>query len=229
MEINNIKTSMDLYEYVKADKIQWRSLSKQTILQCEIKRLKRKKYTGKFALIKKIIVAIYPLCYILACYNYEKIISFRSEDLRLKISKSAKEDILNNIDKYNLVYELLDEESRQIYIDMLIYRLTGDYTYSIKNQSSSEQYFSEKIRWGKQETVVDCGAYIGDTLLAFLKHKIDIENYYMYELDDDNYTKMQEICRMAEDKKIKVHPRKQGVYSCSATLFFRQMQTAVGL
>lgn len=214
---SDIKSIDELCEQLLEDKIQWGGKKKEVLFHQLNKIGEYKK--GSMS-IRKLIAAIYPLRYIWACWNCARIISFREDRFRQEMGKRAKEDILNNIEKYKKAYELLDEESQKVYIDMLLYRLTGDYAFSIRAESSNAQYFSDKILWEKGMTIVDCGAYIGDTLSEFLKRKINIKNYYLYELDDDNYIKCEKVCKLAEDAGIKIHLRKKGVYSYSDTLYF---------
>ena len=221
MDIHQIKSMSDLYEYVQEDNIPWVSPSKKLILRHEAARIKNTRHTGRFVQAKEMLLAVYPFRYLLARHRYQTIVTFRSKDLRQQIRQAAITDILQNSSQYEQAYALLDETSRKTFLHMLLYRLTGDYTLSIDVQSPNEQYFSNQISWGKGQTIVDCGAYIGDTLSAFLRHEIDIANYYLYELDDANYTKMSEICEAARQKGIDTYPKKMGVYSHATTLYFQ--------
>lgn len=221
MDIYKIKNMSDLYQYVQENNIPWIPPSKKQILRHEAARIKRKHPSGRFMLAKNILTAIYPFRYLLALHRYHTIVTFREEGLRKQIRQSAIDDILQNISQYEQAYALLDETSKRTYLHMLLYRLTGDYTFPISVQSADEQYFSNRITWGKEQTIVDCGAYIGDTLISFLRHGIDIKNYYLYELDNDNFAKMQEACRQAARQGIKTYPKKAGVYSRAATLYFQ--------
>ena len=221
METNKVTDLDALYEYVKKGQIPWILSNKKQILHCEMNRIKQKRYYGRFVPLKKLVVTIRPFRYLLARHHYQTIISFRPEELRREICYAAKKDILNNIDQYKLVYALLDKPSQKIYLNMLMYRLTGDYTFSICSQSPNDQYFSDQISWKRIRTIVDCGAYIGDTLQGFMRHKIAVDNYYLYELNNENYTKMLEVCKVAENNGISVHPKKKGVYSRSTTLYFQ--------
>lgn len=220
MGTDKIRDLTALYEYVKEGRIPWVYPDKNEILHCEMKRFKQKKYYGNLVIFKKIITLFRPFRYFLACHQYQTIISFRPEKLRLAICEAAKKDILDHIEQYRLAYTLLDKPSQKIYINMLLYRLTGDYTFSILSQSPNEQYFSDRIPWENIKTVVDCGAFTGDTLQGFMRHKISVKNYYLYELDNDNYAKMLDVCKLAKNSGISVHPRKKGVFSRSTTLYF---------
>ena len=82
---------------------------------------------------------------------------------------------------------------------------------SMKVCSPNEQYFSDRIQWKCEENIIDCGAYVGDTLSAFLRHKVNINNYYLFELDDTNYEKLKEVCKVAESEGIKTHPKKGSI------------------
>lgn len=220
MKESSIKDIDDLYVYLKKGKISWSGDEKSVVFQYELSKLKTTVFKGKWGFAKNLIVRIYPLRYILACRECRRITSFREESFRRKIRRQAKTDLLSNIEQYRKAYGLLDKKSKRVYLDMLLYRLTGNYKYSIHAMSSNQQYFSDKIHWKKNMTIIDCGAFTGDTLAAFMNRKIGIKTYYLYELDTENYSECKKMCKMAEDIGITVYPRKKGVYSSANTLYF---------
>ncbi|HCB65267.1 MAG TPA: FkbM family methyltransferase [Ruminococcaceae bacterium] len=67
-------------------------------------------------------------------------------------------------------YDLLaDENSRQIYRDLIAYKLTGKIAYLASTASPREEAFSSLLRLGSEESYVDLGAYNGDTLEEFFR------------------------------------------------------------
>lgn len=66
------------------------------------------------------------------------------------------------------VYEMFDDESKQIYVNVIMHKLSGD---SFAEISSSNQYFclpqfNDILR--HNEVFVDCGSYVGDILEKFI-------------------------------------------------------------
>lgn len=85
------------------------------------------------------------------------------------------------IDLYN---SLADEQSKEILIEVLLGRFTGDFR---KAQSKSEQYFEkELIQFKPNEVFVDCGAWIGDTTDIFLNYNEYPATCYIIEPDKIN-------------------------------------------
>ena len=68
------------------------------------------------------------------------------------------------------VYELwADETSRKTYVDTLRFRLAGDYSL-LPEPEPQNQYFPPDLpTWRQPIRLVDCGAYDGDTIAAFLR------------------------------------------------------------
>ncbi len=134
--------------------------------------------------------------------------------------RDSVEDILVNGDRYIEAYELLDADSKAVYLDLLLFRLTGDFTYVLKHVCPSRQYFSEKIKWKEHPNIIDCGAYTGDTFLAFYDMGITPNHYFLYELEDENY---KSLIDNINGKNCNVHPAKKGVYSEKATFYYESL------
>lgn len=78
-------------------------------------------------------------------------------------------DMVQNRQKYIEMYELLsDEKSKKIFLTLLLYRLTGDIyqEYDLFNRDAT--YFS-RTKLMDNESFVDVGAYIGDSIIEFLE------------------------------------------------------------
>lgn len=194
--------------------------SKSELITIESERMKDKEYLGKYRNLKRVVVSIKPIRYIIAKRRCTVIESFRKEETRVEIHLTALKDLIENKDKYIETFEMLDDTSKKVYLNMLLCRLTGNYLYAMKVCSSKVQYFSDRIIWKDAENIVDCGAFTGDTLQAFMNSKIRIKNYYLYELDDGNYQKMIKTCDCANRQGIHTFPKKSGVYNQSKTLYF---------
>lgn len=92
---------------------------------------------------------------------------------------------------------LADQRSRQIYRDLIAYKLTGQVSYLAATASSRDEVFSTLLRLGEKEAFADLGAYNGDTLLEFLqKTGGHFSSICAMEPDPKNYCK---LCRRAEE------------------------------
>lgn len=91
-------------------------------------------------------------------------------------------EIVEAKEEINKALKLLDAESKNVLIGVLLYRMSGESRYIESVTSCYPQYFipayAEK---GHDEIVVDCGAYIGDTLELYLKYNKPPKKYYMFE------------------------------------------------
>lgn len=125
------------------------------------------------------------------------------------ISLEQKHDmsfIRQNIQKFEFIYQLLqDEESRLIFRCLLNYRITKSTKWLDRLngviQNEDKQYFDRRIldEYVFEDGFVDAGAYTGDTLDSFYKHFPQWKgNYYCLEASDEIYRQL--------NKKIKQMP-----------------------
>lgn len=76
-----------------------------------------------------------------------------------------------NIEKIEEAYHIFaDEKSREVFVDVINFRLTGKPEYLWRCESGREEVFENIIRLGKNEDYVDLGAYDGDTIAEFLEN-----------------------------------------------------------
>ena len=76
-----------------------------------------------------------------------------------------------------------DETSKSLYTAILHSRFTGDYSV-LPAPDTANQYFPLDIPpWQSPLRLVDCGAYVGDTLARFLEAGISIESVAAFEPD----------------------------------------------
>jgi FkbM family methyltransferase len=95
-------------------------------------------------------------------------------------------------DRVRRAYQLMaDDESRREYLVQLRYRLLGDFG-CLPDPVPGPMYFREELfSLGKDETLVDCGAFDGDTLGLFLEKTGNSFNRAIaFEPDPLNYTKL---------------------------------------
>ena len=91
----------------------------------------------------------------------------------------------------NLYSKLEDDFSRQTMTVFLNERISGDLdSLCSVDRPEKDQYFPEFVSYSRQETVVDCGAFIGDTLEMFLKNAGGFKRYFAFECDPENFGKL---------------------------------------
>ena len=97
-------------------------------------------------------------------------------------------------DEIKAARELLcDERSKQIYDDIISYRLSGKLEYLFKAESEPEEVWSDIIRPEKYINIVDCGAYTGDTATEFIQKCPNVKKIYALEPDPKNFKKLSAI------------------------------------
>jgi FkbM family methyltransferase len=118
-------------------------------------------------------------------------------------------------DRVRKAYQLMaDDESRREYLAQLRYRLLGDFE-CLPDPVQGAMYFREELfsLW-KNETLVDCGAFDGDTLSLFLaKTGNSFNGAIAFEPDPVNFEKLAErVNRMAPEvsQRITLHQTATG-------------------
>lgn len=98
--------------------------------------------------------------------------------------------------------------------------------YCFDNILTTKQYIPDKIiHMNSDATIVDCGAYVGDTLDFFIQHKIQFQKYIAYELDIDNFStfnKYVESCEKNIVEKIRAFNLGVGDTQCVLPFFSNQ-------
>lgn len=127
--------------------------------------------------------------------------------------------VLSHFEQYEKVYDWLgDEESRNIFISLLNYRMTFDYQFieQIKKTVYPQYFDKELIQFHSNEIFVDCGGFTGDTYSIFQQICPDYKKYYLFEPNSNNIAVARE--------NIKNEPRvifiNKGVYDKEDTLSF---------
>lgn len=101
-----------------------------------------------------------------------------------------KNQMLSN--KLSTVKELLkDQKSKDILEDFTMFRKTLDPKYYVKPKD--KEYFPSDIKLFEEErnlNIVDCGAYIGDSLEDFVKNFKSVSSIVSFEPDMNNVNKL---------------------------------------
>jgi FkbM family methyltransferase len=131
--------------------------------------------------------------------------------------KHLMPNMFANIDKIYEVYMMLsDEKSRETYLNVMKYRVTGDTKY-LKASFVLPQYFCNDIfEFGNHEVIVDGGTAQGDTYLAARKLFNDkFDKYYMFEANTRYNNGLKWLTK--DDERVRVIGK--GLYSSEQKLY----------
>lgn len=122
------------------------------------------------------------------CELYAPDVPVCGEELfTLGFFESHKEEILN-------VHEMLaDEESRRIYENVILYKLTGKISYLFDAENSKTETYS-LLKLGEAENFADLGAYNGDTVREVIAISKKAKKIYALEPDARSFKKLAAYC-----------------------------------
>lgn len=81
----------------------------------------------------------------------------------------TNEYVKENEEKFKKVYSLLaDEESKRVYLDILRFKVSGKIEYLLNSYGEKSKVYSDILKLGNNENIIDLGAYDGDTIREFL-------------------------------------------------------------
>jgi len=104
-----------------------------------------------------------------------------------------------NEEKINAVYELLcDEESRKIYENVILYKLTGRIDYLDKAVSDKDTVYRELLCAENFKATADLGAYNGDTIHELIPYSPSLKKVFAFEPDRRSFRKLSEYCATLE-------------------------------
>ena len=140
------------------------------------------------------------------------------DDFYIDIFKNLKIHLLENKNKYHEMYDCLEDDlSRKYFLNNMLFRLTGDITYTFDCDDNLPQYFNDLTGPFSDDIVfVDGGGYIGDTLEQFIAYANNqFKSYYLFEPDSLLLAKARKI---SSDKRI--HYICKGLHSEAGDSFF---------
>ena len=102
------------------------------------------------------------------------------------------EYVKENEDKFDRVYNLLaDDESKKVYLDILNFKISAKVEYLFNSFAEKELIYRDILKLSNDETIVDLGAYDGDTIREFTNFtKGKYRRIYALEPDEKNYKKL---------------------------------------
>ena len=101
------------------------------------------------------------------------------------------EYVRENAENLREVYDLLaDEQSKKVFENTVLYKLSGDIQYLFDCESSPDEANKSILRLGDNETYFDLGAYRGDTVAEFLHCTKGYNKIVAVEPDIKTYSKL---------------------------------------
>lgn len=120
-----------------------------------------------------------------------------------------------NDEKFEKAYSLLiDECSKENFINIINFKIGGDIKYLLPFFEKQKVY-GELLKIGG-ETIVDLGAYNGDTVMEFAAADPDYKKIFAFEPDEKNYKKLVKNTRHLRD----IYTFNLGAWECEDTAFF---------
>ncbi len=105
-----------------------------------------------------------------------------------------KDFLKNNFIEIERAYHsLYDEQSRNVFLSIIQFQITGNLNLCFDCESSKDEAF-EILNLGENESFLDLGAYRGDTIREFLHYVKNYEKIIAVEPDKRTYKKLQTNC-----------------------------------
>ena len=189
---NSLNTLIDNYEICRKNYLRGGYLSYK---KCQINFfMKRHDYKRLIwnLLIKRFFVKPY-----LHTFETELPPAFYQDNGNVPTFYEAIESLKNNIDAIAGM-KFVDQKSYDVLASIIAYRLTANKNFLFEHIDFLEKiYFHDEItamfRHDWKTTIIDCGAYDGDTLTQFyIKYpeQLHKNQYYCFEADPANYQKL---------------------------------------
>ncbi len=114
---------------------------------------------------------------------------------------------MDHLHEFNQVYRMLaDNESRQVYLNVIQFKISGNIHYLEKICSPPGKILRMVLRLSRNESFMDVGAYNGDTLQEFLRYT-DKKYYLIHAIEPDqkSFRKLENYIQEHKLKSIKTH------------------------
>ncbi len=131
----------------------------------------------------------------------------------------------NENDIYSIFNKLNNDEDKRVFENVICGWTTSDLSY-FRKVVSHNQYLLDDLNFSENETIIDCGAFTGDTYLSInSKTKGRFNKYYAIEPDPDCFQALLETCVTNQEKVIAIN---KGVYEISGTIAFNNEANVFG-
>lgn len=120
--------------------------------------------------------------------DYLELVNYTDIGLKVNFINDAQKDIEKNFDKYNTIFNKIEElESKKVFSNLINFKKSRDLSYT-KEYKVDEigQYFEDFLDLKENEVFVDAGGFDGQTSLEFIKHCPEYNAVYIFEPDSKN-------------------------------------------
>ena len=112
--------------------------------------------------------------------------------------QSRRALIQQNLERLRAVFvQLADAASRDVYLGLLYYRITGEAQHHPVVDADNQYLPLDLPSFDQPITFVDGGAYVGDTCEYLIKRSVTIRRYVAFEPDGRNYERLTRFVRSA--------------------------------
>lgn len=135
----------------------------------------------------------------------------------------ALNELIENIDKYRQVYDMLDDDlSRKTLLNIILYRLIGDYSLLTGVRVEGQQYYRPELIPEKPNGVLlDCGAFDGKTALEYIDvYGKKFNKIYSFEPDPTQF----KVCKKNTSKYENIVCVNKGVSNENGKIRFNSSQ-----
>lgn len=147
--------------------------------------------------------------------------NYFSDDFGSYFFLTKGENYLKEEKKFQDVYSLLEDEiSKNLFKDILEFRYSSKFKNLPKPQDLNFEYFPDDIplKYPEKIEFLDCGAYIGDTILKIIQKGLPLSSFIAFEPDIENikklYTNLSDLTRYSGN----IYPC--GVWSETTQIYF---------
>lgn len=116
----------------------------------------------------------------------------------------TREFIEEHDEEFDKAYALLaDDESRENYINILNFKVSGKIEYLLKSEKDKSYVYKNIFRLKNDEVFVDLGAYDGDTVKEFIQNcGGEYKKIFAFEADEKNFSKLAKNTQQLENISI---------------------------
>ncbi len=120
---------------------------------------------------------------------------------------------------FEKAYSLLDDDrSKEVYKNIINYKLSGDIRYLFLADDSEDEVTKELVKPCEIKSYADLGAYNGDTIKRLMEYTDGLEQIIAFEPDRRNFKKLSDFAESIKSPKISAY--KLGAWSKEDRLFF---------
>ncbi len=153
-------------------------------------------------------------------YELDKKHEFYAPDVPVCQGELFTEDFfdMHTSELLNAREMMADEKSKDIFDNIIRYKLTGKLSYPKATEDTEDYVNNELLKCEKYQTYADLGAYNGDTVRSYLEYFPNLKEIYALEPDLRNFKKLSTYAET--EKRAKVYPFNYASWSKNETVEF---------